>query len=93
MDLVGLKIQNEKQGSEIWYELQPASSRKKEICGLQWKEKEPTFLINIYYLVQNYILTQILEFSVCAEHHFQVTNEHGSLRPQSLFGVFFFICL
>lgn len=40
MDLVGSKIQNEKQGSETWDELQLASIIKKEIWGLQWKKRE-----------------------------------------------------
>lgn len=42
MDLVGFKAQNEKQGSEIWDELNcPVSQKnKKEIWDLKWKKKE-----------------------------------------------------
>lgn len=45
--------------------------------------------ISILFLVQNSTLTQILDFSACAQHHFQIMNEHESLRPQSLFRFFF----
>lgn len=89
MDLIASKVQNKQQGSEIWDELQLASIIKKKKNTMKEIESQQIY-ISILFLVQNSTLTQILDFSACAQHHFQIMNEHDSLRPQSLFRFFFF---